>query len=909
MRFRFVAILPLLTALAFADPALALPPGAAGAHAPAQAMSIADRARAFAAKYNLPIRTVQVKVEGREATRIFMPVTEATHGAFVEEFTNGGAVIRQRQADQEHVTMALSPNDLIHNWGQPGPMFEPSQGGRYVALDLDPVEKVHFKATVQNAQNTQFMGKNGSANCTRWLVNGCIGPDRPLAHKFGIKRANAPSNLIKKLIHAGNDQVVIGIAMSNDPAATQQLRQQLQNYDEAIGRLEAQIEQLEVQGGGGRIKAFRAETDPYHDALRQLDGIIALRQGQPLISAALKTKKHDIEQALKDLTAQHEAPYHQRVAALKNEITTHRTRVKQLETARDAAVKIAADQLAAREHEAAELAKLIAPAQGKATRYDKKLFEIDQGIRELKIQTAQAKTQRAALRAQQRTQLAQAKVEFRALLKQARNKPGAPGGNANAFQQRVAQLDQQLDGVRKNIAANPNSGRVPYWLQQVKELVTEREAIVETGPLNYNPQYAQRIATLEQSIMQFKLAIAQHANTPAQRGNIHSWRATIEQFEMHVGALKKAGPLRYDASYDQQLQRVTGRIQQYRALLSDFDLQDEQSETALHQQLAERHKERDAIVQKGRDHYHPEYDAELARLDAQINQHQAQITQYERAPAYAHHVASWRTQMEALQRKKDELRAQPPLDYNPQYEQRIAQLDATIKQTEANLQHYRASPAYAQHAVQAEKTLLQQQELKQSITNMGPRLWDPQLEQKMTNSVNATAQAKTNLENVQKQHRATIDAAKDPLGRTESLFAEITRHGALKYNQAYEQRFAQLDSSIAQLEAQIRQYADHPAYAQHRAQWQAQIDAHRATRDDVTTKGPENYNPNEPQIQKIRQQVVQHSNAAAPIRAQVAAADAAANAGNELAAKFAAIPEPDLMGVPPGGGAAEAVRK
>lgn len=973
-RPRLVAVLSLLVGLGLGLTEVSAHAAPAGAPAPAvhaplaapqgQA-TIADRARAFAAKHNLPIRTVDVDVNGRKATRIFMPVTDATHQAFVDEFTTAGAVLRQREGDKEHVTLALTPKDLIHNWGQPGPMFEPNQGGLYVAMDLTDVEKQHFKATVQTAQTKEFIGKNGSAHCTRWLVHGCIGPEQSLSHKLGIKRSNAPSNFVKKILHAGNDLVVVGVAMSNQPGEAARLRQQLAGHDQQAAQLEQQIAQLELQGGG-RVKGYRAQVDPYRDAVEKIDAAIAMRGGQPDIVKALKGKKDDILRAMKALTEQHEAPYHARVAQLDAAVLAGRAKVRQLEIGRDGALKNARAQVDAREHERAELTR-VAPAHG-ASEYDRKVAALDLSIKELKGAADVAKVQRVAARAAQRTTIAQAKQELRSLGHDIPKKPAVSAANVVAYDQRLAQLDAQIENVskaiqqhaaspgfdhqleawksalgearqekarivqagpagfnpqfvqrlaqldgqieqhRKALVAQPIGGNAAQTLAALNVVVSEREAILAKGPQGYNPTYEQRLAQLDQQIQAVDAQLAQHGNNPAQQANVATWRAQREQHETIKEGLVKGGPSRYDAATDQKLQQAAARVTAARTQLANLDAQDVQAEAQLAQQLAPKQKEREELVARGPGGFHPAYDAEMARLDAAIAEQEKNIKAY--APhgvLYAAHADAARAQVAALQAQKAKLAATNPADWNPQFQAKLNELDAAIKMAEQRMAQYQANPAYAAHVEGQRVEIAKQQELKASLVKVGPKGYDPAHDAKLAQNAQQLAQAKTALETLTAQHETGVGAAKAELARNETLRTELKKHGATDYNAAWEQRIAQLDQQITQAEGQIKQYPGEQ-HAAHRAQWAQQVEQNKAIRAEVLAKGPVAYNPNEPQIAQLKQSLGQNRAAAAPLRLQLEAIDAAANAGNELAAKFNAIPEASLMGPPPGGGAAEAVR-
>lgn len=605
---RLAPHLALLFAVLAASPALAAPG------------KMAEQARAYAAKHNLPIREVPINVPGHEGVRIFVPVTEASHNDFIQEFTGSGAVIRQQQSDAEHVSMALTPTDIIHNWGNPGPMFAPSAGGLYVALSLTAEEKAHFKSTLQEAQNTNFIGKNGSANCTRWLVHGKIGPEQPLAHKFGIKRANAPSNLIKKLIHAGNDDVVIGIAMSSQGAQqTQNLRNQLAGFDRNVQTLQAQIAAFEAQGGN-RVKLFETQTAPYREAIAQLEASIATRQDKPAIVAALQGQIAKHRETIATLTQQHEAPYHQRIGQLEGADVAAKAKVEQLRGSLDANLKVAHEQLSAREHEKAELLRL-APGPGNPhARFERKLLEVDTASAQLKGQIDQLKAQKEAARGPWRAQIATATQQFDDAARQGPGNVRANGVNLNAYNQRVAQLeqtahgfetaiqqhqaqpgfqhqvadwqraleqakqqkdelvrqgvdnfnpqydqrlaqlDQQIAGVRANLNASPAHPGVPQWLGQLGELVRQREEVVRQGPADYNPQYEQRLVQLDQQIAANENNLKQYAGQPNQQVNLVSWGAEAEKLKAIKAQLVQHGGGRYDPAFDQRLTQPATQI-------------------------------------------------------------------------------------------------------------------------------------------------------------------------------------------------------------------------------------------------------------------------------------------------------------------------------------------------------------
>ena len=204
--------------------------------------TVAEQAKAYAAENNLPIREVSVTVPGREGVkRIFVPVTDATHDAFVKAFTETGAIIRQSQGDVEHAGVALAPNDV---------MYYTALNGERTACSLQIV--VGFTSQFSSLLRERLLQgdlANGRSRQRGWavvglhvlLANGCVAPQMPLSHKLGVKRSTAPSNMVKKAIHAGNEAVVIGIPISDHNVAAQPQRAQIDGHEGMVQNLENEI--------------------------------------------------------------------------------------------------------------------------------------------------------------------------------------------------------------------------------------------------------------------------------------------------------------------------------------------------------------------------------------------------------------------------------------------------------------------------------------------------------------------------------------------------------------------------------------------------------------------------------------------------------------------------------------------
>ncbi len=237
-----------IQALAFSFVAAVLAT-APSAHAAGQAALIKE----YTTKNHLKTRTVKLKLPGRALTRTFVPVLPETYPDFIEKFSEKNDTIYLRHsADLEHPTVNFAPgrgfnhagiyagigakrvvNPDAYQWVG-NPITAP---GRFLTLNLDqPMLKYldnHWQTTVQGATNNK-------SGCMWWLVHAEAAKDLPLAHVLGISRAGATSNLIKKIMHAGNERVgVIGVPVPNLEAFDKLTEDQLMGPPPGGGALEA----------------------------------------------------------------------------------------------------------------------------------------------------------------------------------------------------------------------------------------------------------------------------------------------------------------------------------------------------------------------------------------------------------------------------------------------------------------------------------------------------------------------------------------------------------------------------------------------------------------------------------------------------------------------------------------------
>jgi hypothetical protein len=208
----------------------------------ARAESNAARAVAWAREHGVPSRQVPITLPGRKATRVFVRVGPEQWERFVSHFSEGkGVIIRQNATDPEHPVLAFSTAETFNHaysgyaaadrFRDGRAWLSPDQGGLYVALGLPAKQLTYLKNDLSTMKQSDrpFANQSGDGGCMWWLMRALVGRNLPLAHALGVRQSTAPSNLIRKLIHAGTDDVVVGVAVPS-LQQTQSVAQTLQSY-------------------------------------------------------------------------------------------------------------------------------------------------------------------------------------------------------------------------------------------------------------------------------------------------------------------------------------------------------------------------------------------------------------------------------------------------------------------------------------------------------------------------------------------------------------------------------------------------------------------------------------------------------------------------------------------------------
>jgi hypothetical protein len=315
-------------------PLLALHLGAIllSASAHAAGANMAAKVRAYAQRHNLPVREVPIDLPGRKLTRLFVPVTDASAKDFVAEFTRDSVLLRQSQNDVEHLHMAFAPDKVVWYGGLvPGPLTAPLDalnGGLYLGVGLQPDLKAHLQQNIGvRASNLAIGGRNGG--CMWWLVHARVGKDRPLMHELGLKQSMAPSNMVKKMIHAGTDAIVIGVAMSDLAAQPRllQVSQQIAGTEAAIATAEQQIEKMSRPNAHYEITA-----EGLRNQVAQQEQNIAAYGAMPQYAGHVQNWRNtlaQLKQQLEELPRTYKKPYAQQLAQVDAQILQLENTIRQ----------------------------------------------------------------------------------------------------------------------------------------------------------------------------------------------------------------------------------------------------------------------------------------------------------------------------------------------------------------------------------------------------------------------------------------------------------------------------------------------------------------------------------------------------------------------------------------------------
>ncbi|MFH1131735.1 MAG: hypothetical protein V1754_10390 [Pseudomonadota bacterium] len=206
---------------------------------------------------------------GRQVTRVFVPVTEGSVTDFLQTFgkEHGSAVVRvggQRRPGNlqdpsnwrryVYVKLALGPDKaykstddwagnaqgapVSNNSEQVKQMMEMNHEGHFVVMQLGRrrIEYLErFLDTFHNTTNKQDnklrycqargldqeavngQGPNGlRSNCMWWFVHAETAENENIAQGFGVRRSSAPENLADKLVHQANENIrVIGVRVQD----------------------------------------------------------------------------------------------------------------------------------------------------------------------------------------------------------------------------------------------------------------------------------------------------------------------------------------------------------------------------------------------------------------------------------------------------------------------------------------------------------------------------------------------------------------------------------------------------------------------------------------------------------------------------------------------------------------------
>jgi hypothetical protein len=85
--------------------------------------------------------------------------------------------------------------------------------GHLVSLALDAPEIAGLNAFYDANDHQEAWRANHPGGtidheyCMWWLMHAEVGNNVPLAHALGVTRSRAPENLLKKMLHAGNERV------------------------------------------------------------------------------------------------------------------------------------------------------------------------------------------------------------------------------------------------------------------------------------------------------------------------------------------------------------------------------------------------------------------------------------------------------------------------------------------------------------------------------------------------------------------------------------------------------------------------------------------------------------------------------------------------------------------------------
>jgi hypothetical protein len=184
----------------------------------------------YAAKNNLPVRTLKINLPGRQVERQVVPILPGTMDDFRDRFEEKQGCITWRQPrgnaqvpglatgwyDIEHCIISFGRKQQVTFYqkgvGDLEPGMDHQWGGYCTVLEPPDVGFLQGFWTKYHPNNQAGFQQDGrkidGGGCMWWLVHAEADANRtPLSHALGVNRSRAPSNLFKKLVHAGNDRV------------------------------------------------------------------------------------------------------------------------------------------------------------------------------------------------------------------------------------------------------------------------------------------------------------------------------------------------------------------------------------------------------------------------------------------------------------------------------------------------------------------------------------------------------------------------------------------------------------------------------------------------------------------------------------------------------------------------------
>lgn len=201
---------------------------------------VSSEVKKYTAAFKLKPRIVHIKAAGHAVKRILVPITSESAKLFASTFASGTshtAILRAYENDRNHPDMLLDATKG-HRYYQTGILdtaaksLDTNRNGRFIVFKLPKAKMSGLRAfwttydpNAGRAALNQDTGTDTQGGCMWWLLNAetTAKADKAnphyLAHELGVRRSGDPMNLGRKLIHAGNENVmVIGVPVANQKA-------------------------------------------------------------------------------------------------------------------------------------------------------------------------------------------------------------------------------------------------------------------------------------------------------------------------------------------------------------------------------------------------------------------------------------------------------------------------------------------------------------------------------------------------------------------------------------------------------------------------------------------------------------------------------------------------------------------